>query len=156
MTTYCSCMIGPNDPDPKCPHCHGSGVWPYPPASPRFYYLASPYTHPSLLTRTQRAIDVNRYAGELMAAGLYVYAPIWATHEICGRHGLPVEHDWWIGFNKAFLDAAAGVIVCAIDGWRESRGVAQEIGYAREVGLPLWLATEEMGGGGLTCEEWVG
>lgn len=25
MTTFCGCMIGPNDPDPRCPHCHGSG-----------------------------------------------------------------------------------------------------------------------------------
>lgn len=127
-----------------------------PPPSDRFYYLASPYTHPSLITRTQRAIDVNRYAGELMAAGMFVYSPIWATHEICGRHGLPTDHEWWLGFNKAFLDAAAGVIVCAIDGWRDSRGVAQEIAYAREMGLGVWIATEWPQGGALDVREWVG
>jgi hypothetical protein len=25
MTVFCSCMIGPNDPDPKCGMCHGTG-----------------------------------------------------------------------------------------------------------------------------------
>lgn len=113
-----------------------------PPRSDRFYYLASPYTHPSLLVRAQRAIDVGRFAGEMMAAGMFVYSPIWATHDAAVRHQLPVEHEWWIGFNKAFLDAAAGVIVCDIDGWRDSRGVTQEIGYARDVGLPVWLAVD--------------
>lgn len=117
-----------------------------PPPSPRFYYLASPYSHPSAVIRAQRAIDVNRYAGDLMEAGLYVYAPIWATHDLCVAREMPTDHEWWLGFNKAFLDAAAGVIVCAIDGWRESRGVTQEIGYAREVGLPVWIAWERADG----------
>ena len=113
-----------------------------PPRTDRFYYLASPYSHPSLLIRAQRTIDVGRYAGEMMAAGMFVYSPIWATHDACQRHDLPVEHEWWLAFNKAFIDASAGVVVCAIDGWRESRGVAQEIAYARERGLGVWLATE--------------
>lgn len=26
MTIFCACMIGPNDPDPKCPDCGGSGT----------------------------------------------------------------------------------------------------------------------------------
>lgn len=25
MTIFCTCMIGPNDPDPACPECRGSG-----------------------------------------------------------------------------------------------------------------------------------
>lgn len=24
-TQFCGCMIGPNDPDPKCPDCYGTG-----------------------------------------------------------------------------------------------------------------------------------
>ena len=114
----------------------------HPPRTDRFYYLASPYSHPSTLVRAQRAQDVGRYAGEMMAEGMYVYSPIWATHDAAVRHALPMEHEWWLGFNKAFIDASAGVVVCAIDGWRESRGVAQEIGYARERGLGVWLAIE--------------
>ena len=124
-----------------------------PPRSDRFYYLASPYSHPSPLIRAQRMIDVGRYAGEMMAAGMFVYSPIWATHDAAVRHALPMEYEWWLAFNKAFIDASAGVVVCAIDGWRESRGVTQEIAYARDLGLGVWLATEGMGGT-VTCEEW--
>lgn len=110
-------------------------------AEGRFYYIASPYTHPDPAVRDARAHEVNRYSGALMQAGVYVYATIWATHHIAVRHALPTDFEWWLGFNKAFIDPAAGVIVANIPGWRESKGVAQEIGYARELGHPIFLAS---------------
>jgi hypothetical protein len=27
---FCSCMDGPNDPNPKCEYCGGMGEWPFP------------------------------------------------------------------------------------------------------------------------------
>lgn len=107
------------------------------------YYLASPYTHPSALVREQRYLDLRDYAGPLMAIGYYVYAPILNTHPIAGRYGLPMEFEWWEGFNRAFIERSAGVVVADMDGWRESRGVAHEIALARELGLPTYLLTRE-------------
>lgn len=43
MTVFCACMIGPNDPDPACPECRGSGD----PAKP-FCQLG--YHHKALAT----------------------------------------------------------------------------------------------------------
>lgn len=109
------------------------------PHSPLPYYLASPYTHPSALVREQRYLDLRDYAGPLMAMGYYVYAPILNTHPIAIMYSLPMEFEWWEGFNRAFIERSAGVIVADIDGWRESRGVAHEIALGRELGLGVWL-----------------
>lgn len=109
------------------------------PLSPKPYYLASPYTHPSRLTRHQRYLDLRHFAGPLMAMGYYVYAPILNTHPVADLYGLPVEFEWWEGFNRAFIERSAGIIVAGIDGWRDSRGVAHEIALGRELGLGVWL-----------------
>lgn len=38
MTLFCGCMIGPNEPDPACPECSGSG------------YVRDPINHPAHYT----------------------------------------------------------------------------------------------------------
>lgn len=103
------------------------------------YYLASPYTHPSALVREQRYRDLQHYAGPLMAMGYYLYAPILNTHPVASQYSLPMEFEWWEGFNRAFIERSAGIIVADMDGWRESRGVAHEIALGRELGLGVWL-----------------
>lgn len=107
-----------------------------------FWYLASPYSHRSPNVREARAFRVNEFSGKLLSLGVHVYSPIWATHRANTRHDLPTDHLFWLAFNKAFIDPAAGVIVCDIPGWQESKGCQQEIEYARETGKPVWLCDD--------------
>lgn len=107
-------------------------------AAGRFYYLASPYTHPDPAIRDIRATLAYEIAGHLMAKGLYVFSPIHATHGASKRHALPTDHVWWDDFNKSFIHPSAGLIVCTIGGWMESRGVIHEINYARSKDLPVY------------------
>lgn len=109
-----------------------------------FWYLASPYTHKSPNVRRDRAYAVNDVSGRLIAAGVHVYATIWATHRIAQYHTLPTDHEFWIAFNKAFIDASVGIIVADIDGWKSSRGCRQEIEYAKSIGKPVWLLRMDM------------
>lgn len=115
------------------------------PLSPKPYYLASPYTHPSALVREQRYRDLQHFAGQLMTMGYYVYAPILNTHPVAFQYSLPMEFEWWEGFNRAFIERSAGIIVADMDGWRESRGVAHEIALGRELGLGVWLMGRDGG-----------
>lgn len=111
--------------------------------SGRPYYLASPYTHNSRAVMQQRFFDVAHYAGLLMKAGVYVYCPILMTHPAAMLHDLPVEFEWWDGFNRAFLKESEGVIVANMDGWRHSRGVQHEIKLAIELGLSVHLMYDD-------------
>lgn len=104
-----------------------------------FWYLASPYSHDDPDVRHMRALEANTFSGALLARGVHVYSPIWATHRANQCHELPTDHVFWLAFNKAFIDPATGIIVCDIDGWRESKGCRQEIEYARDTGKPVWL-----------------
>lgn len=105
----------------------------------QIYYLASPYAHPSPSIREQRYRDLQEYAGPLMVAGYFIYAPILQTHPVAARFSLPVEFEWWEQYNRAFIRISAGVIVADISGWSESRGVRHEIALARKMLLPVWL-----------------
>lgn len=109
-------------------------------AAGRFYYLASPYTHRLRHVQEQRYAEVTTYAGALLAAGVHVFAPIVQTHRAAGMFNLPGNFEWWLDYNKAFMDASAGTILADIDGWRQSRGVAQEMAYTREQGKPVYRA----------------
>lgn len=108
-----------------------------------FFYLASPYSggDPTPSVLQDRADAANDYAGYLLQHGIFTFQPIWSTHRIAMRHTLPKEHEFWIAYNKAFIDPSAGIIVCDIHGWTTSRGVAQEIAYVKSIGKPVFLCS---------------
>ena len=105
-----------------------------------FYYLASPYSGGAdVALRERRALQANEYAAQLLLREVFTFQPIWSTHAIAQRHNLPKEHEFWIAYNKAFIDPSKGVIVCDMEGVFESRGVKQEVAYAKSIGLPLFI-----------------
>lgn len=108
-------------------------------AKGKLLYLASPYTHPSPSIREQRYRDLMEYAGPLMVAGFFVYAPILQTHPVAAKFSLPVEFEWWEAYNRAFIEQSFAVVVADMAGWRESRGVQHEIELAKSLGLPVFL-----------------
>lgn len=110
-----------------------------------FYYLASPYTHPDKRVEDDRAHAANHIAGLLLSAGVFVHQPIWSTHRIAKLFTLPGDHLFWLNFNKVFIDPSVGMIMCNIDGWKESKGCQQEIEYVRSLEKPIWLFDETNG-----------
>lgn len=103
-----------------------------------FAYLASNYSHPDPAIRHQRFIAACRAAAHLMERGIPVFAPICHSHPIAevmnGRH---LDHEFWLAQDLPILAQATTLIVLQLDGWRESRGVAREIEFARDNGIPV-------------------
>lgn len=99
-------------------------------------YLAAPYSHPDPAVREARFREINRAAGELMAAGTLVYSPISHTHPILEVCGLP---KGWEAYDRAMLSRCSRVIVLQLEGWEASVGVAAEIRIAEELGLEVAL-----------------
>lgn len=104
-------------------------------------YLACPYSDPDPAVRAQRFEAVNRAAAALMADGRYVYSPISHTHPIAVAGDLPTGFDYWEGYDRVMLGACTEVVVLALDGWQESRGVQAEMQIAAEMGLPITIRT---------------
>lgn len=101
-----------------------------------FSYLASPYSHASPEVRQQRFEAACAAAAELMLRGKKVFAPIAYTHPLESHTG-PQSHDWWMGQDYPFLIVANELIVLMMDGWEDSKGVAEEIRVCTLLGKPV-------------------
>lgn len=100
-------------------------------------YLACPYSHPDPQVRHARFIDANRCAGLLMSEGVIVFSPISHMHPIAVECELPKGWDYWERFDKAFMVVCRSLLVCCIDGWKQSTGVTAEIAMAKDFEIPV-------------------
>lgn len=115
------------------------------PLKPGFWYLASPYSHPSASVRDSRAWEAERATYNALRQGYVTFSPIHATHGIACAHSLPKDAAWWLEYNRCYLDTCAGVIVLKLDGWNESIGVQEEIRIAYAKRLPILYMNAETG-----------
>lgn len=101
-------------------------------------YLACPYTHPQQTVRTHRFLAATAEAVRILRyEGLVVFSPITHTHEMCTRHDLPVEYDFWARSLRAFLLHSRELRVLRLPGWAFSEGVRDEIRLADRYNIPV-------------------
>lgn len=102
-----------------------------------FWYLATPYT------KYRKGIeaafqDAAKQAAILLRAGVPVFSPIAHTHPLAIYGGIDAkDHTVWLPFDRPMMDAAKGIIVCKLEGWDESYGVAYERDVFSCAGKPL-------------------
>ena len=110
-------------------------------------YLAAPYTHKNKSTVNARVKSINSHAARLMASGDNVFSPISHSHQIAMENDLPTTFEFWQEQNHSFTDWSDKVVVLALDGWEESRGVADEIKYAESTGkvVEIWYPGDKAG-----------
>ena len=99
-------------------------------------YLASPYSHPDPAVRTARFRETCVHAARLMREGRLVYAPIAHSHPLA-ELGCPGDWPFWAEHNRRMLGACGELVVLALPGWDESRGIAAELAIAAELELPV-------------------
>jgi hypothetical protein len=105
----------------------------------RLVYLGSPYTkYASGLDAAFQ--DVCAIAADLIKEGVKVYSPIAHTHPIAIHGNLdPRNHDIWLPFDQAMMNAADAMVIADMDGWRESYGVRFEIETFQRAGKPVYF-----------------
>ena len=113
-------------------------------------YLATPYTHKDPEIKEKRFKLVNRVAGELMRQrNEIVFSPISHTHPIAKSCELPGGWEYWLEFDKAFLECCFKLYVLQIEGWDTSKGVMAEIKIAEDLGIEIeYINYEE-----IVCEK---
>lgn len=104
-------------------------------------YLASPYSHPDPAVRQERYEQAMAAQAYLLRQGQHVYSPIVACHPMALAHALPTDDEWWSEYDRDMLTRCVELYVLCLPGWEESKGVAQEIEWAkrRHVLEPLFL-----------------
>ena len=102
-----------------------------------YHYLASPYSkYRDGIEEAYR--EVCRQVAVLLRAGIPVLSPIAATHGVAIHGGIdPLAHDIWLPADRPLMEAACGLIVCKLNGWDRSFGVAHEIEVFRKASKPI-------------------
>lgn len=105
-----------------------------------YWYLATPYSKwPHGLDDAARVAE--KLAARLLEERFPIFSPIAHSHSIA-QHVVAAEKrdfDFWLGADKPLVDAAIGLLIADLTGWRESRGVVQEIKWGREQKKPIWI-----------------
>jgi len=108
-------------------------------------YLASPYSSPNSTARNSRVEIASIIAARLMEQGYVVFSPITHGHAVADHlHNKNAHsHEFWMAQCLPMLEACDWLIVLPMDGWRESRGIAAEMEFAKTKGIPtfIWQAT---------------
>jgi len=102
-----------------------------------FIYLASPYTHTQQSVMQMRHDVVARLTAELLRAGEFIYSPIVHCHELAVKYDLPRDISFWENYNRAMLSQARELRILQLPGWKNSNGIAFEIGVAKQHGIPI-------------------
>lgn len=100
-------------------------------------YLATPYSHPDPAVQESRFHAACIIAGRLISRGEMVFCPIAHNHPIADKCELPKGFDYWRKFDQAMIRSCSKVVVCKMEGWADSLGIAAEIRIAEELHKPV-------------------
>lgn len=102
-----------------------------------YIYVASPYSHELEVERERRYKAVSRYVAFCLVNKEPVYSPIVHNHELAKTYDLPREFSFWRSFDLTMLRYAIRLRVFMLPGWDDSKGVREEIIFAKNLELPI-------------------
>lgn len=102
----------------------------------RLWYVATPYAKFAAGREAAWRMACEE-AALLMREGVRVFCPIAHSYPIAmfGKI-LPTDHDFWMAVDRPFMEACGGIIVVMANGWRQSRGVAEEMTHFANANKP--------------------
>ena len=103
----------------------------------KLIYVASPYNHSDDDIRWLNYRKVSRYSAGLIAKGQVVISPIAYGHPLLDISEIPYDWPFWSNYSLTFFDRCDEIHVLMMEGWDISRGVEEEIQYARQQSIPI-------------------
>lgn len=108
-------------------------------------YISSPYTGKQT-QMSQRYHRVMEFAAEGLKAGFIVFSPIVHCHQMAKVHKMPKDFQFWMEYNYKMIDVCDELMILALPGSTESKGVQAEILYAKQAGKKIteWIPETDM------------
>lgn len=100
-------------------------------------YIASPYSSNDWRIMYERYLHVRDYTAECIKRKEVVFSPIVNTHHIAVEGNISPEFSFWKEYNFHILALCEELRVLTLDGWKDSKGVAGEVEFADEKGVPV-------------------
>lgn len=98
-----------------------------------FWYLAGPYTGNENLNYQY----LSQVASALILEGVSVFSPITQSHILQTYYGCTLNGEQWLDIDHQFVVACAGILLCKLPGWQESKGVQRELEWAHKYKKPV-------------------
>lgn len=100
-------------------------------------YLASPYSHKDPSIREKRFLLIEELTAKMIKEGKMVFSPIVHCHNLSISYNLSQDFEFWQKYCLYFIDKADMLMVYMIEGWKESKGIKEEIEYAKFKDIPI-------------------
>lgn len=100
-------------------------------------YLGLPYSDKNPLVEDWRAEVSNVIAVDLTKQGRIIFAPISAWHHIAKKYELPGTFEYWLKLDEEFIKISKKLLIITLPGWKESKGVTEEIKLAKKYNIPV-------------------
>ncbi len=99
-------------------------------------YIGCPYTSDSKLVTEDRANKVSACAAMLIELGYNVVSPVAYGHALARYVNFSDEWEKWMSISRTMMRPCGHMITLKLDGWRGSRGLAEEINtaHSRDMG----------------------
>lgn len=98
----------------------------------KLIYIGSPYSHPDDEVRHNNFRLVSDLAARLCSEGKVAFSPITYGHTLLDFKEMPSDWKFWQNFCLSFLVHADELLVYQMPGWDQSRGLADEIEFAKQ------------------------
>jgi hypothetical protein len=95
-------------------------------------YIASPYTHEDEYVMNARFEQISKITAKLAAEGVVAFSPITYGHTLLGFEKMPTNWAFWQNFCLSFLQHCNELWVYQMEGWEQSKGIAEEIEFAKK------------------------
>ncbi len=109
----------------------------------KLIYLAAPYSASDHKTEKQRFKRTCEVQAKLMAAGIAVFSPLANSIPAVELGGLTIDHTEFMRFDDVILRRCEELLVLALDGWQQSKGVQEEIKSAILMRKPVIIVQKE-------------
>lgn len=96
-------------------------------------YLACPYTDPNPKIMQLRYAVNAQVAADLFKEGIMVFAASMHNAFIEEIANLKDRFSTWQAFNHLMIERSDRVLVVTLDGWEQSKGVQDQIQYAKKL-----------------------
>jgi len=106
-------------------------------------YIAAPFTHEKPEIRERRYRTACRASALLMQANIVVFSPL--SHSVpIVQHGELDEMDskFWLTMDLPLLERCDELLVLALDDWKQSKGVKEEVFFAFQHNKPITFIRE--------------
>lgn len=109
----------------------------------KLIYLAAPYSAPDRKTERMRFQKTCEVQAMLMAAGIAVFSPLANSIPAVELGNLEIDHADFMRFDNIVLRRCDELLVLALPGWHESKGVQEEIQEAIALRKPVLVIQED-------------